>query len=243
MSPRAVPSAIHGRVLSCWDTGGPLRDGTQTPGARVCLTVPCKFPPRTPTPRNRRGSLFLVHSPPAHLTASRGPSHTTKVYWESDCRTWYPEGSRANDIWRYGVNNPVLYDCPCLATWLYCKATEMLRKASCPYYRRFRSSMLAQMTSLRLSVIQVTFHFTLLGANLSDKVMQPRTCERYTSSIHSLALICLALMEHLTTAPTTTQTPRNIVRHFTQRLELSCSLDDYLAHIHRLDRTLPDPAS
>jgi hypothetical protein len=103
--------------------------------------------------------------------------------------------------------------------------------------------MSAQMTSPRLSAIQVTFSFALLENSPSNNVMQPLTCERYTSSIHSQALIYIVLMEHLTTAPTTTQIPRNIVRRSTQRLGLPCSLNDHLAHIHRLDRTLPDPTS
>ena len=81
--------------------------------------------------------------------------------------------------------------------------------------------MSVRMTSPRLSVIQVTSSFTLLENNPSNNVMQPLTCERYTSSIHSQALIYLVLMEHLTTAPTTTQIPRNIVRRFTQRLGIA----------------------
>ena len=81
--------------------------------------------------------------------------------------------------------------------------------------------MSVQMTFQRLLVIQVRFSFALLENNPSDNAMQPLTYERYTSCIHSQALIYLVLMEHLTTAPTTTQIPRNIVRRSTQRLVIA----------------------
>jgi len=60
--------------------------------------------------------------------------------------------------------------------------------------------------------------FTLPTNISSNDFVQPLTYERYTSSTPSMALTCLVLMGHLTTAQTTTQIRRNIIRRSTQRL-------------------------
>jgi hypothetical protein len=125
----------------------------------------------------------------------------------------------------------------------YCKATETLRRASCPYCRSFRSSRSAQMTYPRLSMIQVTLvslylrtsHLTTLSAtdlrniylvhslpssyiSRADGAPYDRSDyyanpQEYRSSFHSKVVDCYVPFNH------------------------------HLAHVHRLGRTLPDPAS